>query len=137
MKLYTICDNSSPDLSNLSNWFAAIWAHSEADALAYAREIYNGDCWEEELKLHVLMEYEDKVHPTSIMQEYDPETLRQAKWMEEGERSCECCDLYPFGIEKYEVCWDCNMCRECALTSDDEDLCDACREGKNEKLQDV
>jgi hypothetical protein len=50
---------------------------------------------------------------TEPAQEEDPEYLREKGWRYEDEKMCHSCGNAPFGQEKYAVCNECSMCKEC------------------------
>lgn len=50
--------------------------------------------------------------------EQDVEILRQLGWTYEDEATCNSCGLAPMGMDKYEVCEDCELCLDCGHEDD-------------------
>jgi hypothetical protein len=59
------------------------------------------------------------VSMTEPEQEEDEEYLRQKGWRYEDEKSCHSCGLTAFGQEKFAVCNECGMCKECGCDEED------------------
>ena len=65
--------------------------------------------------------------PEAPCAETNDRRARVLGWREEGESTCEACDLAPNGIKEFELCDTCGCCRECAAEEDDlEYMCSAC-----------
>lgn len=129
MRLYSICDNPQPD-DLFYDWWQAVWANNEEEALRYATMHYGGEFSPEELQLTVIdvSDASDAIDPETVgvHEERRFETLRLLGWHEDGEYACECCGLYAVGIPEHDVCDWCCLCPECR--AEEEGHCD-CRGG--------
>lgn len=127
MRLFNIIDNSNTNYDD--PWGVAVWAHSEGEALAYASDRYvhgygappeacaelrpdngSGDVFRGVDPLE-----------TGAHEETRPEVLRLIGWHEGGEDYCSRCDMASMGLPQYAVCQDCDNCRKCATSVDDEE----------------
>ena len=120
MKIYSITDNISAD--GPEGFWIAVWARTKAEAMEFAKHEYSKNKMEKISDILDFVEvitnndYLIKYKPSIIepCQETRPEVLRLLGWRYDDEAWCVCCDLAPMGMEKYEICDDCDQCRECA-----------------------
>ena len=104
-----------------------VYAYSRRDATGQALRA-NGltrrdtliECWQPERWLGALPDCPRGVYA-------DPEMRRTAGFREEGESTCNGCDLAANGLDEHEVCWWCDLCPDCADT--EEVMCAECGHG--------
>ena len=120
MKLYTITDcHRDDDLEGA--WFAAVWAETQEQAIAWGVEHYSGDCHHaDKLWIRVIndlelpAEWHPSIDPIFLpSEECRFEVLRLAGWNDPDEIACDCCGLYSLGMPEHEVCSTCLLCPDC------------------------
>lgn len=112
-KLYTIAEWSySPH--ELGAWCKAVWAPNTMSAIQWGYANYDGESVSDP-GIYVLY-YNEDLTPMKedVHEETRAEVLRQADWFYEGERRCDVCGLFACGIDEFEVCSECRVCRDCA-----------------------
>jgi len=131
LTLYSVCD-SSYDPFYFDGWCDAVWAHSEREALQWARDNYGGHIWcthdgpcEPELMVLSQWSGDGTAAKGPGSRETRTAVLRQAGWMEEGDGKCDCCGLAEFD-GTWPVCKTCYCCAECR-----DESCEDCKETKN------
>jgi len=133
MKLYTITDTLQEDAEYgdvfAEDYWIAVWADSEQEAIQFVKSNYSGECRDEDLVLRVAVVAESTKHRApetdSLHVERRENVLRLAGWRYDGESECDCCGLYANGDDAMATCGHCELCPHCAEDSNGE-VCEQC-----------
>lgn len=127
-RLFTVTDYSKADDDWELAWYAAVWANSPERAVEWAIENYRGEHHDpKQAGIRVMLEHSElaRFSPLVTQEENRREVLRLAGWRHgEDDHQCESCGLASMGEEKYEVCSECYLCKECRR--DDDEPCQWC-----------
>jgi len=127
-RLFSVTDYNEADCDWEFAWYAAVWANSPEDAIQWAIENYNGEHHDAKAAgIRVMLEHSElsRFSPLVTQREKRKELLRLAGWRHgEDDHQCDSCGLASKGQEKYEVCGECYLCKECRR--DEDDLCEYC-----------
>lgn len=137
MNLYAIHQPDSGGVDFGMEYWDFIWADTTEDAVEFYVRRWKGECdpraTDEEFKSGLHWEIKDTSRLNELTGEKMPfiipelpgchaehrlKTLRDIGCMCEGETMCESCGLYAMGIDEYEVCPECNNCKECGHEDD-------------------
>lgn len=139
MSVFSIHDDPGRHCSEpLEAWWCLIAAETVDQALAIAAAVYNGDgrmCESRGDRWRGFFGVGTIFPPVEVkkllggcyphpMRLDDTEELRAFGFQEEGEHSCDSCGLFAMGLERFQVCDKCYLCRTCKSEMDDP--CEGC-----------